>query len=975
MELTDIQQQIADSVTNGFVDRKVSGNEDLMPHFIYNGKGDSMWQHIERELSHCSSYTFVIAFITERALAMLKTKIADAANDGVHGRILTSNYLMFNDPKVFSELEKLPNVEVRIAQSDAFHAKGYLFNHDQDNYQSAIVGSANLTQGALLENYEWNIEFTSHDNGAIMKRMVAEVETAWHQAKPLTNSWIAEYRKEYDQGPKMVRAQSLTTTQLISENQPEIIPNSMQASALHGLTKLRLQGERRGLVVSATGTGKTYLGAFDVKNFQPKRFLYIIHREQILNKTLESFKTVLQHDFFVKHQEEYEDATQAKFDAQFGVISGDRKDYSAKYLFATIQTISKDEQLKHFSPSAFDYILIDEAHRAGAASYQRVVQYFQPQFLLGMTATPERMDDFNIFEMFDYNVPYEIRLQKALEAKMLCPFNYIGITDYERDGQITDDTSKLQWLVSEERVDYVIQQTNYYGYSGKVLRGLVFCSRTDEAVDLAREFTKRGYPSEALTGGTPQVEREAIVKRLEQGDLVYIITVDVFNEGVDIPCVNQIVMLRDTQSSIVFIQQLGRGLRKFSGKNYVTVIDFIGNYKNNYLIPIALTGDKSRNKNIAHDKLDVQQISGFSTISFSKIAKERIYESINRASLSGLRVLRQDYLDLKYKLGRMPLLSDFQKAGTVDCMVFADRFKNYYDFLIKMKENVHLTLLQEKLLNFVSLELMNGKRVVELKLLQRLLEHHGTYAKAKFVSMIKANNIFYNETVERSVERVFSLAFFATKNKQVQKVQESYGGKPIVILLNGNYQLSETFEQQLSDNPFFSELIKDALTAGFMRSNQYQTDRQFTLYQRYTRKDVCRLLGWDVDTSTTLFGYQVRQGICPVFVTYKKSDEIDDSIKYADRFINANVFQWYTRHNVKLDSEPVQQILNGSTTMQLFVKRNDDDGKEFYYFGEVTPEAPQQETVEVKGKREPIVKMYLKLKHRARFDMYTKFEK
>ncbi|RRK09160.1 DEAD/DEAH box helicase, partial [Lactiplantibacillus garii] len=300
-----------------------------------------------------------------------------------------------------------------------------------------------------------------------------------------------------------------------------------------------------------------------------------------------------------------------------------------KYLFATIQTLAKDEQLQRFNPDQFDYILVDEAHRAGATSYQKVLNYFRPNFLLGMTATPERMDDFNLYEMFDYNIAYEIRLQAALDEKMLCPFRYIGITDYEKDGQIVDDTSQLKWLVSDERVDYIVSQTEYYGYSGETLRGLIFCSRTEEANELAMALTKRGYISEALTGQTAQSLRNDIINRLEHGEIQYIITVDVFNEGIDIPCVNQIVMLRNTQSSIVFIQQLGRGLRKFPEKDYVTVIDFIGNYKNNYLIPIALTGDKSRNKNTAREDLELRQVAGISTISFSEIAKERIYKSIN----------------------------------------------------------------------------------------------------------------------------------------------------------------------------------------------------------------------------------------------------------------------------------------------------------------------------------------------------------
>lgn len=962
MELTDIQRKLQASLTNGLVDQRINGRENLMPRFIYNDQGDTMWLHIERELSHCSAFTFVIAFITERALAMLKAKLADIAQEGVHGRIITADYLDFNNPKVFRELKKLPNVEVRIAPQDAFHAKGYLFAHQQAGYQSAIIGSANLTQGALLQNYEWNIEFTSHENGALTGKLMAEVEAMWAASQPLTDLWIDEYREEYDAGPKLI---SLTDADQAESVSQKIEPNQMQREALRGLADIRARGAHRGLIISATGTGKTYLGAFDVRSYQPKRFLYIVHREQILKKTQKSFKTILRHDFFEKSPE----ATAEEFDDQFGCLSGNERNYTAKYLFATIQTLSQPDQLRHFCSDEFDYILIDEAHRAGAGSYQRVLAHFQPKFLLGMTATPERMDDFNLYELFDYHVPYEIRLQKALDEDMLCPFNYIGVADYEKDGRVIDETSQLEWLTSDERVTYVIQQTQYYGYSGEVLRGLIFCSRTDEAEELAQAFTMRGYPSAALTGSTPQKTRENLVEQLEQGDLCYIITVDVFNEGVDIPCVNQIVMLRNTQSSIVFIQQLGRGLRKFAGKDYVTVIDFIGNYKNNYLIPIALTGDKSRNKNVAHDDLDVQQISGVSTISFSKIAKERIYESINTANLDGLRVLREDYQALKNQLGRIPLLTDFEQSGTVDCMVFAKKFSNYYQFLLRMKEDVHLTLSQEQVLNFVSIELMNGKRVVELRLLRQLLAHGGTYDQASFSDELQADHVYYNATVERSVERVLSLAFF------VPKSQEKYGDQAIVTLTAGRYQLSQAVQTQLAANPLFQQLVVDAINAGLERSKPYRVDQQFTLYQRYTRKDVCRLLGWQSDVSSTLYGYRVRDGICPIFVTYAKSDDIDDSIKYADKFLNPDLFLWYTRHNNKLDSKEVRQILQEQTTIHLFVKKSDDEGSDFYYFGEVTVQEARQETFTAKGKKEPIVRMLLALKQSVQFDKYIEFEK
>ena len=395
----------------------------------------------------------------------------------------------------------------------------------------------------------------------------------------------------------------------------------MQEAALEEIQAVREAGRDKGLIISATGTGKTYLSAFDVRRFKPNRMLFIVHREQILKKAKSDFQRIL-----------------GGIEEEFGILSGTNKQTNAKYLFATIQTISKEETLYQFDREAFDYILIDEVHKAGAASYHRVIDYFQPQFLMGMTATPERTDDFNIYELFDYNIAYEIRLQEALEEDMLCPFHYFGVTDLEYNGEIIDDATILSKLVTEERVNHMLEKIQYYGFSGDTVKGLIFCSRKDEAQKLSIALNEKGFRTVALTGDDSQEEREHRVNQLENGVLDYILTVDIFNEGIDIPSINQVVMLRQTQSSIIFIQQLGRGLRKHDSKDFVTIIDFIGNYKNNYLIPIALSGDKSQNKdNVRRRTIDTSYIKGVSTVNFEEIAKKQIFKSINNSKLTALK--------------------------------------------------------------------------------------------------------------------------------------------------------------------------------------------------------------------------------------------------------------------------------------------------------------------------------------------------
>ena len=273
-----------------------------------------------------------------------------------------------------------------------------------------------------------------------------------------------------------------------------------------------------------------------------------------------------------------------------------------------------------------------------------------------MTATPERTDNFNIYELFDYNIAYEIRLQAALEEDMLCPFHYFGVTDYEKDGETIDDATELQNLVSHERVQHIIEKINYYGFSGDKVRGLMFCSSKEEAHSLSAALNNEGLKTIALTGDNSQEEREEAIRKLNSSELEYILTVDIFNEGIDIPFLNQIVMLRQTQSSIIFIQQLGRGLRKHDSKDYVTIIDFIGNYKNNYLIPIALSGDQSMNKdNVRRKTVNTDYIQGVSTINFEEIAKKRIFDAIDNTNLSTLKILKDSlYSEVKNRLGRIP---------------------------------------------------------------------------------------------------------------------------------------------------------------------------------------------------------------------------------------------------------------------------------------------------------------------------------
>ncbi|MCT6891747.1 MAG: DEAD/DEAH box helicase, partial [Lactobacillus sp.] len=517
------------------------------------------------------------------------------------------------------------------------------------------------------------------NNATLTNQIAQQLHELKNNSMPLSESWIVEYEQNW------VKPQSQSQVQL--NEKAEIVPNKMQEEALQELQGLIKNGQKRGLVVSATGTGKTYLGAFAVKDFKPQKFLYVVHREQIAKKALKSFHQVI-----------------GGKSSDYGLLTGHKHQLERKYVFATVQTLSQPDVLASLKATTFDYILIDEAHRAAAPSYQRIFAKFKPQFWLGMTATPERMDDQDVYRLFDYNLAYEIRLREALEEKMLAPFHYVGVEDYEVDGATIDETTNLRRLLAPERVDYVLKQLDYYGYCGSQAKGLVFCSRQEEARELAQSFSERKHPAIALTNEDSEKRRLQVVRQLEQGKIDYIITVDLFNEGIDIPALNQIIMLRNTQSSIVFIQQLGRGLRKYPGKDYVTVIDFIGNYKNNYLIPIALNQDDSRSQDKARQESVLPGFIDVSTINFSQIASAQILASLEQIKLDSIKELRQSYQELAQKIGRPPLLFDFYRYGSTSPMVFANNhsLEHYGEFLAKMGEPVKLSRYESAVLSFVT---------------------------------------------------------------------------------------------------------------------------------------------------------------------------------------------------------------------------------------------------------------------------------
>ncbi len=631
-------------------------------------------------------------------------------------------------------------------------------------------------------------------------------------------------------------------------------------------------------------------------------------------------------------------------DKTMGLFSGDKRELDKDYLFATVQTVFKKENRELFSTDEFDYIIFDEVHKAGARSYQDILNYFTPKFLLGMSATPERRDGFDIYKMFDYNIAYEIRLQQAMEYDLLCPFHYYGITDLMIDGQNIDDKSEFNLLISEKRIDYIIEKINEYGHCGDKVHGLVFVSRKKEAIELSEMFNQRGYKTIALTGEDNENARQDAMDRLESDDensLDYIFTVDIFNEGIDIPRVNQVVMLRPTQSAIIFVQQLGRGLRKSENKDYVVILDFIGNYENNFMIPIALSGSLNFNKDnlrrfISEGNL---MIPGSSTIQFDEISKKQIFESIDKANFNDIKIIKESYFELKSKLGRIPKIMDFEKYGAIDIQrIFNNKsLGSYHEFLKKYEKDytIRFDALEEKYLKFMSLKLSSGKRVQELEAIKLAIEKRTRLKEYLHDTLSNEYGIELPDVGYETIKNILTQNFATGSSKDTFKDAE---------IIDDQWKVSPTFYKLLNNLNFKEQVIELLDYAIDLYKEEYSErylNTDLCLYKKYTYEDVCRLLNWDKSLVPLNIGgyyYDERTNTLPVFINYDKEENVSETIKYNDHFINESTLIAMSKSKMKIESKGMENFRKAKergTFIHIFIRKNKDDAtsKEFYYLG------------------------------------------
>ena len=666
------------------------------------------------------------------------------------------------------------------------------------------------------------------------------------------------------------------------------------------------------------GTGKTYASAFAMRELGFKRVLFLVHRGQLARQTKKSYEKV-----FAKS-------------VSMGLVGAGYHEYDADYVFATVQTLNRDEHLLQYDKNSFDCIVLDEAHHVTADTYQKIMKHFSPKLWLGMTATPDKRDDNvagrNVYELFNYQIAYEIRLQQAMEENLLCPFHYFGITDLSIVGDDKDNRD-FSMLTSDERVKHIIQQANYYGYSGEKVKGLIFCSSIKETQELSYKFnnivnpdTGEYFRTIALNGDANEQERQDAFERLAMNEseanvhkqpLDYIFSVEILNEGVDIVEVNQVIMLRPTQS------------------------------------PIALSGDRTYNKdNIRRYIMEGGRIiPGASTVHFDEISKKRIFASVDNANFSDIKLIKENYTNLKNKLGRIPALKDFDDYGEMDVIRIFDNnsLGSYYKFLVKYEKDYKIRLSQEeeKIVEFISKKLANGKRIQELQLLKRTLLYANGLSKYGLFTGLSKDLLTYGKSISK--EQQENIINVMTNEFPAGSSKKTYSQCVFIEKEGNDYKPTKTFLEMLSNRDFYN-VIKELVDFGISR---YERDYKqsydvtdFVLYQKYTYEDVCRLLNWEQNEVPLNIGgykYDKKTKTFPVFINYDKSEDISDTTKYEDHFVPGfrDRLIAISKSGRRLQSEDVQNFLKAKERgirVELFVRKNKDDkiSKEFYYLGHMT---------------------------------------
>lgn len=641
-----------------------------------------LYYQLADSIKKADSVDIIVSFLMESGVKMLLGELDNALKRGAKIRILTGNYLGITQPSALYLIKhKLGDqVDLRFynEKNRSFHPKSYMFHYK--DYSELYIGSSNISRSALTSGIEWNYRFSNKTDPINYEKFYKTfVDLFENHSIVIDDEELKKYSKNWHRPAvsKDLDRYDLQDDKETSNQIPLFEPRGAQIEALCALENTRAEGARRALVQAATGVGKTYLAAFDSKNYE--RVLFVAHREEILKQAAESFKNVRDSD-------------------DYGFFNGDSKCTEKSVIFASVATLGRVEYLNenYFAPDYFTYVVIDEFHHAVNEQYQRIVDYFKPKFLLGLTATPERMDGKNIYEICDYNVPYEISLKEAINKGMLVPFHYYGIfdeTDYSKlhivRGRYDEKELNETYIGNVSRYELIYKYYCKYGSR----QALGFCCSREHAREMAKEFSKRGIPSVAVfsdASGEYTEDRNVAIRQLKQGKIRVIFSVDMFNEGVDITSVDMVMFLRPTESPIVFLQQLGRGLRKCRGKEFLNVLDFIGNYEKAGRVRFLLS-DRSNQHAGVYNPSDTSAFPDDCLVDFDMKLID-LFAEMDRKHLRLKDQIINEYFRVKELLGRRPDRMDlftYMDDGIYEIAIAHSKdnpFKKYLEFLKELDE-------------------------------------------------------------------------------------------------------------------------------------------------------------------------------------------------------------------------------------------------------------------------------------------------
>ena len=898
----------------------------------------SFLNKIKSNLKKCKSFNFSVSFIKKAGLVLLEREIEEALERGAKGRIITSTYQNFTDigslEQFYNWQKEYDNFECHLDYEcfgdNGFHTKGYLFEYD-DSIEF-IVGSSNITRFALLKNYEWNVSLISKDNLESYNDALVEFELIWNNTLELDSKLIEKYRLQLDY------AIEKWDMDYINATDNKINPNSMQRKALRELRRYRDTGVKKALIISATGSGKTYLAAFDARNFGAKRLLYIVHRESILKDARESFIKV--------------------FGAErtYGFYPGNENSLDADFIFATSNMLGR--HLDSFKKDEFDYIIYDEVHHVVAETGKKIFEYFEPEFILGLTATPERMDNQDIFNLFDQNVPFELRLRDAINNDLVVPFHYYGIRDQLVDYSSKDKMTIAKNIAEQNNIEFIKSQIEKYRKPGEKLKCIAFCTNIQSCKLMAEELYEEGYHTISLTGINDTGVRIKAFKDLQEDNnlLEIICTVDILNEGVDIPQVNMVLFLRPTESQTVFIQQLGRGLRKYPGKDYVTVLDFIGNnYDRAVQIAMALgTLGKTTYMEKAYlkemirtnfESLDIPEVK----IEIDDLSKEEIVNFIDKTNFNSRVFLEKDYKNFKAYInnGAYPTHMDFLNSDVSPDLIRiikstfgGSKNKSYYNFLKKIEEDT-IPMFSEQEVNFIN-------NMEDLLPLARLDEY------LIIEQAIKENTI--------DLKRIEGINEHITD----KTLENAYNNlKSLGIIDNSDIDLTNLSEGD------FKDYLLDTLNYGIVRYNREfgEYTGLFKLYRNYYKEQASRIM---LKNGILQKGTYYEDDIAYIFAGIKKGEE--GRLNYKDKFINNKIFQWESIANV---SESEKEHLRNSKKVHLFIRKMESEDTvtlPYTYFGLGTFTNERDSFTEEDGKKHQTLLYDIVLDDEVPEDYYIDFE-